>query len=83
MCTEKNRMAYSFNNYFSTICTRDEPINSYYPSYNTYLNNPQNTIFRFTLINNVNTLQIISKLKPSHSPGHDSININTLKIIMK
>ena len=32
MCTEKNRMANSFNNYFSTICTRDEPINSYYPS---------------------------------------------------
>ena len=74
-------MANSFNKYLSTICTRDEPINSYYPSYNTYLNNPQNKIFRFTLINNVNTLQIISKLKPSHSSGHDSISINTLKII--
>ena len=75
-------MANSFNNYFSTICTRDEPINSYYPSYNTYLNNPQNKMFKFALINNDNTLQIISKLKSSHSSGHDSISINTLKIIM-
>ena len=82
MCTEKKLMANSFNNYFSTICTRDEPITSYYPSYNTYLNNPQNKMFKFALINNDNTLQIISKLKPSHSSGHDSIIINTLKIIM-
>ena len=77
-------MANSFNNYFSPICNRDEPINSYYPSYNcnTYLNNPQNKMFKFALINNDNTLQIISKLKPTHSSGHDSISINTLKIIM-
>ena len=39
-------------------------------------------MFKFALINNYNTLQIISKLKPSHSSGHDSISINTLKIIM-
>ena len=39
-------------------------------------------MFKFALINNDNTLQIISKLKPSHSSGHDSISINTLKIIM-
>ena len=50
MCTEKKRMAYSLNNYFSIICTRDQPINSYYPSYNTYLNNPQNIMFKFALI---------------------------------
>ena len=82
ICTGKKRMANSFNNYFSTICNRDEPINSYYRSYNTYLNNPQNKMLKFALINNDNTLQIISKLKPSHSSGHDSISINTLKIIM-
>ena len=79
---QKKRMANSFNNYFSTICNRDEPINSYFQSYNTYLNNPQNKMFKFALIKNDNTLQIISKLKPSHSSGHDSISINTLKIIM-
>ena len=40
----KNGSPNSFNHHFSTICTRDEPINSYYPSYNTYLNNPLNKI---------------------------------------
>ena len=40
-------------------------------------------MFNFSLINNDFTLQIISKLKPSHSSGHDSISINTLKIIMR
>ena len=55
MYTEKPRMANSFNNYFSTTCTRDEPINSYYPSYNTYLSNTQNKMFKFALINNDNT----------------------------
>ena len=55
------------------------PIISSYPSFKTYFNNPQNKI----LINNDFTLQIISKLKPSHSSGHDSISINTLKIIMR
>ena len=75
-------MANHFNTYFTTICTSDVPIISSYPSFKTYLNNPQNTIFKFSLINNDFTLQIISKLKPSHSSGHDSISINTLKIII-
>ena len=35
------------------------------------------------MINNDFTLQIIFKLKPSHSSGHDSISINTLIIIMR
>ena len=62
MCTEKTRMANSFNNYFSTICNRDEQINSYYPSYNTYLNNPQNKMFKFALINNVIVLDIWTEI---------------------
>ena len=82
ICTDKTRMANHFNTYFTTICTSDVPIISSYPSFKTYLNNPQNKI-QFSLINNDFTLQIISRLKPSHSSGHDSISINTLKIIMR
>ena len=39
-------------------------------------------MFKFALINNDNTLQIIFKPKPSRSSGQDSISINTLKIII-
>ena len=76
-------MANHFNTYFTTICTSDVPIICSYPSFKTYLNNPQNKIFNFSLINNDFTLQIISILKPSHISAHDSISINTLKIIMR
>ena len=44
ICTEKNWMTNSFNN--------TDSINSYYPSYKTYLNNPQYKMF--ALINNDN-----------------------------
>ena len=40
------------NNYFATICTKVEAINLYYPSFKAYLNNPQNKILNFALINN-------------------------------
>ena len=82
ICTDKTRMVNHFNTYFTTICTSDVPIISSYPSLKTYLNNPQYKIFKFNFINNDFTLQIISKLKPSHSSGHDLISINTLKILM-
>ena len=81
ICTDKIRMAKHFNTYFTTICTSDVPIISNYPSFKTYLNNPQNKIF--SVINNDFTLQIISKLKPPHSSGYDSISINPLKIILR
>ena len=83
ICTDKTQMANHFNTYFTTICTSDVPIISSYPSFKTYLINPQNNIFKFSLINNDFTLQIISKLIPSHSSGNDSISINTQKIIMR
>ena len=76
----KKTMANSFNEYFATICTNNNPCNNTVPHTN-YLNVSIHSTFKFKTINNATTLQYLSNLKPSISCRHNNISSAILKSI--
>ena len=83
LSTDKGKIADAFNKYFATACVTDENVNQNLPLYDEYLNNPTDASFNFEQVENAAVLQIINKLKPSHSCGCDKISSNSFKIIAK
>ena len=75
-CTinDPNEIANAFNEYFINIgrslAEQIQPLHNF----NDYLNNPANSRFAFTCVNEVNVLTIINKLKKKSSYGHDNIS---------
>ena len=81
ICTDKTDIADAFNDYFATICSNNHVQPNDTPSYENYLNTPTVTSFSFQPIDNIVTLQLLSKLTATHSCGHDNISSTVLKYI--
>ena len=72
-----------FNQFFASIgCIQASSI-SQFPSDNfeTYVHNPSNFLFNFSLVNENDVLSVISKLKPKTSSGFDNLSLKLLKQI--
>ena len=82
-CSDRQVIADSFNDYFSTIGEGNEQhIRKHNGShFQDYLTNHTDCHFAFHLINNNDTLRIIKKIKVSKSKRHDGVSSELLKLI--
>ena len=77
------QMQQKWPNLLINVCKPNDADEPNLPPHTTYLKNPSTTVFKFEQIDNATVVQYITKLKSSHSCGHDSISSYILKYITK